>query len=640
MKISALNYASRIQNNAKTIEQKEEKQVQHQNQTTMPKHSMSEALGRSQVVSFNGTNRVKNTKFIHDCSDSSGKEQIVYDRETGIFTHSTYSHSGKLVRKEEFDPQNQIQYLTSVENDGTRIERTISIYDEKTVVKDPQSRITNYYTKNIVTGDSHEEITEYEIGRKIINDVVNGRETTQVIDLKTNKYVTSGPLIIRERMDEESNTCLTENLLTKVILKEEEFDKRGKIIKSTEYTENRVKIKEGVLTPTGDWKEKIYSDRGFLQEIVTTSKNGKNVRVSEFNIDGTKETKRYEIEYNKDGSKSWELLYVPNVRKDIIQEEINYDDKYGNEYTVYQYNTNPERNIVTTAQVFSKGRVIEDHIYRGDGKTRKQIIEHKDNGFNVKIDLYGTKEKKLQVEVYNQNGFLSKIEQYNPQAYGEKLVKEIFFNETTGVKTEVSYNDKGKKQHVVFKDKTGNRLEETEFYADGKTPKTFTKYNSDGSYAQTTYDEWGKEINTNRFDKDGNQIPKNRRRASYTEGTNNQSTGSQRTNYDEQERHRRADRHSSTQRAQSTTAQQATETETDFISRLTDLCAQKRFSTITDADWTKLASILGTDVEILKKLDHDHYKKLAMKFHPDVNPSEHSHNLTCILNALDERNKK
>ena len=111
MKISALNYASRIQNNAKTIEQKEEKQVQHQNQTTMPKHSMSEALGRSQVVSFNGTNRVKNTKFIHDCSDSSGKEQIVYDRETGIFTHSTYSHSGKLVRKEEFDPQNQIQYF-------------------------------------------------------------------------------------------------------------------------------------------------------------------------------------------------------------------------------------------------------------------------------------------------------------------------------------------------------------------------------------------------------------------------------------------------------------------------------------------------------------------------------------------------
>lgn len=638
MKISALNFANSVQNNSKTIEQKKEKQVQQQNQITMPKHSMAEVLGRSQVVSFSGTNRVKNTKFMHDCSDSSGKEQIVYDRETGVFTHSTYSHSGKLVRREEFDPLNQTQYLTSVESDGTRIERTITLNDETTVVKDPQARVTNYFTKDILTGDTHEEITEYDIGRKIINDIINGRGTTQVVDLKTNKLVTAGPLIIRERMDEESNTCYTENLLTKVILKEEEFDKRGKVIKSTEYTPNRVKIKEGVLTSTGDWKEKIYSDGGYLKEIVTTSKNGKNVRVSEFNFDGTQETRRFEIEYNKDGSKSWELLYVPNIRTDIIQEEINYDDKYGNEYTIYQYNTNPEKNVVTTAQVFSNGRVVEDHIYRADGKTKRQIIEHKDNGYNIKIDLYGTKEKKLQAETYKPNGFLAKIEQYNPQAFGEKLVKEIFFDEQKGTKKEVSYNDKGKKQHVVFKDRAGNRLEETEFYADGKTPKTFTKYNADGSYAQTTYDEWGNEINTNRFDKDGNQIPKNRRRTSYTEGATNQNSGYQRTNYDEQERHRRTDRYSSTQRTQST-AQKAPETEKDFITRLTDICAQKRFSTITDSDWAKLASMLGTDTDVIKNLDHDHYKKLAVKFHPDVNPSEYSHNLTCILNALDEKNK-
>ena len=36
---------------------------EEKNQTTMPKHSMAEALGRSQVVSFNGTNKVRNTKF-------------------------------------------------------------------------------------------------------------------------------------------------------------------------------------------------------------------------------------------------------------------------------------------------------------------------------------------------------------------------------------------------------------------------------------------------------------------------------------------------------------------------------------------------------------------------------------------------
>ena len=165
MKISALNYANSVQNNSKTIEQKKEKIAQQQNQTTMPKHSMSEVLGRSQVVSFNGTNKVRSTKFIHDCSDSSGKEQIIYDRETGIFTHATYSHSGKLVRKEEFDPQNQTQYLTSIESDGTRVEKTITLNDEKTVVKDSQARITNYFTRNILTGDSHEEITEYEFNQ-------------------------------------------------------------------------------------------------------------------------------------------------------------------------------------------------------------------------------------------------------------------------------------------------------------------------------------------------------------------------------------------------------------------------------------------------------------------------------------------
>ena len=171
-------------------------------------------------------------------------------------------------------------------------------------------------------------------------------------------------------------------------------------------------------------------------------------------------------------------------------------------------------------------------------------------------------------------------------------------------------------------------------------PITFTKYNLDGSYSQTTYDEWGNEITTNKFDKDGNQIPKNRRRTSYTEGAGNQNSGSQRTNYDEQERHRRADRHSSTQRAQGTKTDSKPETEAAFITRFTDLCAQKKFSTISDTDWAKLASILGTETDIIKNLDHDHYKKLAIKFHPDVNPSEYSHNLTCILNALNERNRR
>lgn len=638
MKISSLSYINNQQNTKRTTEAKNKTQKSEQYQTSMPKHSMAEVLGRSQIVSFNGTNKVNGTKFIHDCSDSNGKEKIVYDRETGIFSHITYSHSGKLIRQEEFDPKNQTEYLTSVEQDGTRIETKKTLNDETTIVKNPKGQTTDYIYKNLITGEIHEEITEYDIGRRIINDTVNGRETTQVIDLRTNMFVNSGPLVIRERMDESSDTCITENLITKTVLKEEEFDKKGRIVRSTEYSENRIKIKEGILTATGAWKEKTFSAQGVLEKITTTSKDNRNVRVSEFNVDGNREVKRYEINYNKDGSIDYELLYLPNIKADIIQEEINYDDKYGNEYTVYQYNTNPERNVVSTAQVFRKGRVVEDHIYRPDGKVRKQIIEHKDNGYNIKIDLYGSKEKKYQVEVYKPNGFLSKIEQYNPQAFGEKLVKEIFFNEETGVKTEVSYNDKGKKQHVIFKDNNGNRIKETEFYADGKTPKTFTKYNPDGSYSQTTYDELGQEITTNKFDRDGNQIPKNKRRTNPNEDNGYQNTNSQRDYYTDQERHRRAERHSSTQRTQATNI--APETDGEFISRITDLCAQKKFSTITDTDWSKLASILGTDADTIKNLDHDHYKKLAIKFHPDINSSEHSHNLTCILNALNEKNKK
>ena len=157
MKISSLNYINNVQNTKKTIEAKKESPVNSQKQTTMPKHSMAELLGRSQIVSFNGTNRVKESKFIHNCSDSSGTEQIVYDRETGIFSHSTYNHSGKLVRREEFDPSNQTQYLTSIDQDGTKIKTTITPNDETTTVKNPKGQVTNYIYKNLITGDVYEE---------------------------------------------------------------------------------------------------------------------------------------------------------------------------------------------------------------------------------------------------------------------------------------------------------------------------------------------------------------------------------------------------------------------------------------------------------------------------------------------------
>ena len=62
--------------------------------------------------------------------------------------------------------------------------------------------------------------------------------------------------------------------------------------------------------------------------------------------------------------------------------------------------------------------------------------------------------------------------------------------------------------------------------------------------------------------------------------------------------------------------------------------------TVTDSDFKILAELIGVDdYTTLKNLDDKTFKKLAFKFHPDVNENEEEANkIMQILNELRHKN--
>lgn len=652
MKISALNNISNKtnENDNKKINS-ENKPVTNVNITSLTKDSLSEAIGRSQVVTFKGINRSDTINFKHTCSDDNRDEEINYNKTTGVFTHIVKDLDGKVVLSEVFNPQEHTQNVVKTDKNGNTTRIITTIDGEKRITDDAKGRRLYYREDNFANQTTHEEITEYDNGRAIINDTGSDNVLrTQVFDLKRKAYVTSGPLVIATKTDPYKNIRTTYNLITKDVLKKEKLDKNGGCIEYHEYSEKTGYLtNEGYLLKNGDWEEIEYRNAypNTMETRTIFAKNRKSQMLYEYNVDGKTE-KRKSGEIYRTASDSFPISvinYMTNVPRDIILSRIDYDseDKSKKSYTISDYNPNPNNNVKVKAQMVFDGVVIEDIKYAPDGNHFEYTIEYFQNGSRVETEYTG-RNRKVKERKFSPSNFLLKEVYYTNKIIFDRVARTIERDPQTGVSRDIFFYDSGKKQYVKVCDENGDIAYEENFRPNGTIERT-KQYYTDGTAEEKIYDENGDYVQTRHYNKNGDRDDYFHRRGntnssqrssgstnkdSYSGKTNSNYGGSNQNYYSYDY---------GTQYTQRTKEKSSTvETDEQLLKKVADYCAGQKFSSISENDWIGLGRILDVEPDRLKNMTRQDYRKFALKFHPDVNSSPEATEIFCILNALYGKN--
>lgn len=652
MKISALNNISNktLENENKKINS-ENKPVTSISITSLTKDSLSEAIGRSQVVAFKGINRSDTINFKHTCSDDNRDEEINYNKTTGVFTHIVKDLDGKVVLSEVFNPQEHTQNVVKTDKNGNTTRIITTIDGEKRITDDAKGRRLYYREDNFANQTTHEEITEYDNGRAIINDTGSDNVLrTQVFDLKRKAYVLSGPLVIATKTDPYKNIRTTYNLITKDVLKKEKLDKNGGCIEYHEYSEKTGYLtNEGYLLKNGDWEEIEYRNAypNTMETRTIFAKNRKSQMLYEYNVDGKTE-KRKTGEIYRTASDSFPISvinYMTNVPRDIILSRIDYDseDKSKKSYTISDYNPNPNNNVKVKAQMVFDGVVIEDIKYAPDGNHFEYTIEYFQNGSRVETEYTG-RNRKVKERKFSPSNFLLKEVYYTNKIIFDRVARTIERDPQTGVSRDIFFYDSGKKQYVKVCDENGDIAYEENFRPNGTIERT-KQYYTDGTAEEKIYDENGDYVQTRHYNKNGDRDDYFHRRGntnssqrssgstnkdSYSGKTNSNYGGSNQNYYSYDY---------GTQYTQRTKEKSSTvETDEQLLKKVADYCAGQKFSSISENDWIGLGRILDVEPDRLKNMTRQDYRKFALKFHPDVNSSPEATEIFCILNALYGKN--
>ena len=107
MKISAINSLYSNYNNVLSNKNNINTTNTISSTNSILKNSLAEAIGRSQVVSFSGSNRTDGDMVYHECDEGIGGyvDDIKYNKVDGSYVRTTTTHRGTLVSKEEYYPQ-------------------------------------------------------------------------------------------------------------------------------------------------------------------------------------------------------------------------------------------------------------------------------------------------------------------------------------------------------------------------------------------------------------------------------------------------------------------------------------------------------------------------------------------------------
>lgn len=588
------------------------------NQTNeLQKNTMAELMGRCQSISFGAKNTIQGPIFEHTCKELLGigeKDIIRYNKQNGCLKHEVYKSDGTLKQSEEFFPMNGSEIITTYDDYGrmTRKTTTPEYFQFQRFDEDGRETYNKYQEPN---GYSYICETDYKRRRAVYREKQPSGmpELIKVVNLDTNETVTSGPMVIDKRFDRNSNTYITENILTKQVLQTEQKRTNGSLQRLVVYVEGSglVKREKEYDSRNGGYIERIYSGYGQnnLTQIIQTSKDGRKQQTIDYAPDGKTVTSNVLCSRLRNGDIDSETVFLGGTAK--IDYRKNYYDGY---YTCTKYNISP--NLPAREEKYSSkdDSLLSEVLFFEDGRTIHQKREYfKDFSYTqTTFDFRGKRAKK---EYFESDDFLSRIEEYNTRTGMFDKVTE--FDKRSGYQ-QVSYFDvsTGTLAYTKKYNRRGELEEQVDYFVDGQTSSRRKVYNFDGSYKETLYNTDGSIKSETEYDKYGNKKPKPEDNKRHERQYRRYQSSANGYNYSS----------SNTYQTTGTSYQSATETEDAFLSRIGSIAANKDRSIILEfrsSDWQRLAQILGIDnVDKIRHMDDKTYRQLAKSFHPDLAPHE------------------
>lgn len=585
----------------------------------IPRNSMAELIGRSQTVSFGAINKTQGPIFEHTCQEKFGlgeKDVIQYNKQTGCLKHEIYSSNGNLKRVEEFFPAEKSEVITTFGDDGVKTIKT-STPDLFGIEKYDSRDREIYLRHEDANGTIYTRETDYKRKRCVHREQKASYlpEQVMVIDLRTGRSVTSGELVTDERYDEATNTYITENIVTKQILKTKQERSNGALQRYVEFVEGSGLIKKEIdyHPATGGYAERVYTGQGRnnLAKVILTSRDARKEQVIEYEADGRTIKSNIIYTKNRNGETNSATILVG------LTEQINYKENYYDGYfTRIQYNDNP--NVPRVEETFDSqdNSIISRVIFYDDGKRKYQVEDYNEDNSLDRI-TYNHRGRQVKREYIQANGFVGLIEEFDERTgYRSKLTQ---FDERSGYCSVTSYNpETGSKQQTEKYNRKKELEEQIFFYEDGKIPAKKRTFNFDGSYKETTFYEDGTVKSEAEFDKYGRKKVYNNRRTWNRD-------------YQQSYSYQQRSTGSATGTSQTTNSRVHVENDNDFMDRISDVVNKSTerngrvvslFSKtdLSDSDWERLSKLINiSDVQVIKNMDKATYRQLSKQFHPDLN---------------------
>ena len=578
-----------------------------QNQTTMMSNSLAEIMGRSQI-SFKSENSFKNNQYKHICSEDGLEEKIFYDFKTGNLRHEFYNEYDKLKKSIEFIQDTKERITTLF---GNRNAKTVITESEEGKVK----REYNEHGFEVLSeetdflGNKKITYTDYEKQRKLVKE----HGIVKVFDLKTNQQVFSGDLVYSEVFDKEKNSNVTYNVITGNIIREKHFGKKDTLISDTIFDEKTGKILEKTLfgKKSSEYEHYEYNPITFRLKKHTSHQKG-SIREREYDYQGQKIISDKEQRFDNN-------ILIADIEYDVSTGIIKTKKTYREEdIIVHHYN---EDGIVKEFDVIKDGKIAQKTILEVKTQAKKETFLF-NYARNITIDIlyFPNQQKAKETITSNKTHNILKETTYNPDGTKQEVYE---YDELLDTYSRENYKENDTLYRRVTYTSDHKKDKETYYYEDGETKSEETIYNKDGSSRTIYFDRNGrvKDVKTNK-------------------GQNNSQTNNQNTSNNDDSDFWNFDWLFGTQK---TTKVQTEEEKNAFLKRIENLVAKNGFSPrmdISDADMKTLADILGVeDYKILYDLDLKNYRKLASKYHPDMNEDkEKATTIMQILNALRHKN--
>ena len=551
----------------------------------------AQSPAKNNNVNFQGKFEHTPTKYEYESQELLGnKETITYNKEDGSFTFKVSTRAGDLTTR-HFNPSKGEETVIETTEKGV-VEKRKSPVEESTKKYDAANDLIYSYQLNKETGDSVEFINDKRLKRQIAIKIVNGIKDVRVLDTEKNAYVTMGELAWVTELDKERNVKVTRNVITDIVVKEESLDPEHADFYIQEYDEM-----SGILTRKVfyDRENKLHVDNhyDFIGNITsqrTRSRNGKLEQYVEVDPTGAV-VKDIRKKFNRNDRLIRKEIMFPGSNN--IQKEIIYEDDYREEYT---YMRSP--NLRKNCSVYDFQNNLMEYIeYHRNGQVNAHRITYNSDGSRHEYS-YDKKGFLTSDEEYSSSGFMLRQKTYHQGT--NKKSSMISINPISGITVRFDFAPDGHTPtYYLMQDRHRNTIEGAVYHQNG-TMSVKYEY-KEGFCIETHFDEEGRVIDVKYNSYNTHTADKEEKFRTFNSEFDIPIDDFTEPKKEITEEERMA-----------------------ALEKVSNMAGLKTgdMKAISDKDWEIVLDTLELeDYSQLENMDKALYRKLAKKFHPDLNPS-------------------